>query len=452
MIFLYVLQDLKTLKIMNKVWTLVKREYKAAVKTKGFIISLVMLPILMGGSFAVIMLTKDKVDLKDKTVIVIDESGSVGQFLVDAAKDHNANQLTNPETGDQVQPAYYFELVPRENDFEAQKLTLSDNVRNKSIHAFVHIGRDVINHGTDPEQARIQYFAENASMDRLKSWISANANSFIRQERVAQLGLEPGEVQNLFRRVDAEGMGLVSIDAKTGDVKDAKKSSELESVLVPYVMLLLIFMMIMMSAIPLLSSVMEEKSDRIAEVLLGSVTPTQFMLGKVLGGVAVSLTTATIYVLGAVFTINKLGMGDMIPYDILPWFFVYLVLAVIMYGSIMAALGSSCNDSKDAQSIQFPAMLPIMIPMFLLMPVLQNPLSSLSMWASLFPPFTPMLMLVRQATPVSIPMWQPIVGLIGVFLFTVLSVWAGGRLFRSCIIMVGKRPKLGTMLKYIVKG
>ncbi len=61
-------------------------------------------------------------------------------------------------------------------------------------------------------------------------------------------------------------------------------------------------------------------------------------------------------------------------------------------------------------------------------------------------------MLVRQATPVTIPMWQPIVGLIGVVLFTALSVWAGGRMFRSCIIMVGKRPKFGTLLKYIIKG
>ncbi len=437
---------------MNKVWILVKREYKAAVRTKGFIISLIMLPIFMGGGFAAVMLLKDKVDLTDHTVLVIDESGSVGQFLVDASKDRNANHITDSETGEKNQPAYFFELIPKENDFNAQKLALSDRVRKKDIHAFLYIGPDVINQGSDSEKARMFYYAENSSMDAVKGWVSNNANSFIRQERVMKLGIDKAEVQNLFMWIDAEGMGLMKIDSRTGDVQDARKSSELESFLIPYIMLLLIFMMIMMSAVPLLSAVMEEKGERIAEVLLGSVTPWQFMLGKVLGGLAVSLTTAAIYIGGAVFTITKLKMGHMIPYDILPWFFVYLILAVVMYGSIMAALGSSCNDSKDAQNIQFPAMLPLIFPMLLLFPVIQAPLGSMATWVSLFPPFTPMLMLVRQATPVTLPIWQPIAGLIGVVLFTALSVWAGSRLFRSCIIMVGKRPKFGTMLKYIIKG
>ncbi|MBT3749688.1 MAG: ABC transporter permease [Bacteroidetes bacterium] len=437
---------------MNKVWILVKREYRAAVRTKGFIISLVMLPIFMGGGFAAFKIFEDKVDLTDRTVLVIDESGSVGQFLVDASKDRNANHITDAESGEKNQPAYYFELIEKEADFSNQKLQLSDRVRDKDIHAFVHIGANVFNPGADREASRIFYYAENSAMDRVKGWVSSNANSFIRQERVIALGIEQTEVENLFMWIDAEGMGLMKIDSKTGDVQDARRSSEVESFLVPYIMMLLIFMMIMMSAVPLLSAVMEEKGERIAEVLLGSVTPGQFMLGKVLGGLAVSLTTVSIYIAGGVFIINKMDMGHMIPYDILPWFFLYLILAIIMFGSIMAALGSSCNDSKDAQNIQFPAMLPLLIPMFMLFPIIQNPLGSFATWVSLFPPFTPMLMLMRQATPVTLPMWQPIVGLIGVFLFTALSVWAGGRLFRSCIIMVGKRPKFGTMIKYIIKG
>ena len=118
----------------------------------------------------------------------------------------------------------------------------------------------------------------------------------------------------------------------------------------------------------------------------------------------------------------------------------------------MASLGATCNDSKDAQNIQFPAMLPIMLPMFVMFPIIRDPLSSFSTWTSLFPPFTPTLMLVRQATPVEIPLWQPVAGVVGIVLFTILSVWAGGRLFRSTIIMTGKRPKFGTMMKYIIKG
>ena len=125
---------------------------------------------------------------------------------------------------------------------------------------------------------------------------------------------------------------------------------------------------------------------------------------------------------------------------------------IIMVGSLMAALGSACNDSKDVQAIQFPAMLPIIIPLIVMMPIILNPLSSFATGLSLFPVWTPMLMVLRQATSVTIPVWQPCVGLLGVLLFTAFSVWAGARIFRSAIIMQGKRPKIGTLLRYIFKG
>ena len=212
------------------------------------------------------------------------------------------------------------------------------------------------------------------------------------------------------------------------------------------------FMMLMMSAIPLLTAVMEEKTERIAEVLLGSVTPWEFMSGKIIGSLGVSLTTAAIYVAGAMFTLNKINMSDIIPYEVIPWFFVYMVLDIVMIGSIMAALGALCNDSKDAQAMQFPAMLPIILPLFLMMPIILNPMSKMAVGCSLFPLWTPMLMLLRQSTSVTIPVWQIVVGLIGVILFTVLCVWTGARIFRSAIILQGKRPKFGTLIRYIIKG
>jgi ABC-2 type transport system permease protein len=110
----------------------------------------------------------------------------------------------------------------------------------------------------------------------------------------------------------------------------------------------------------------------------------------------------------------------------------------IMVGSIMAALGATCNDSKDAQAMQFPAMLPIIIPLFLMMPIILNPMGKMAIGFSLFPLWTPMLMLLRQSTSVTIPLWQPVVGLIGVALFTILCVWAGARLFRATIILQEK--------------
>jgi len=437
---------------MKKILVLVKREYKAAVRTKGFIISIVLVPIMMGGSILAMALLQDKVDTKDKNIIVLDESGFLGKALNDAAEYRNENQIFN-EDGEKNSPAYYVEIInPDLNDLDQQKLELSNRVRQHELHSFVHIGPNVL-HPLDHEGGkRIYYYSENSSLDNVRGWVARIIDNRLKETRVAELNLDNEDFKDLFYYVSVEAMSLSSVDARTGDVKEGRSTNELEAIILPYIMMMLMFMMLMMAAVPLLSAVMEEKNDRIAEVLLGSVTPFQFMMGKILGGLAVSLTTSAIYIIGGIITASKLGVGDRIPFEILPWFFGFMVLAIIMVGSIMAALGSSCNDAKDAQAMQFPAMLPLIIPMFVMFIMIQNPMSNFAIWLSLFPPFTPMLMLVRMATSVTIPLWQPILGMFLVLLCSLFSVWAGGRIFRSAILLQGKKPKLGTLIKFIIKG
>jgi ABC-2 type transport system permease protein len=136
----------------------------------------------------------------------------------------------------------------------------------------------------------------------------------------------------------------------------------------------------------------------------------------------------------------------------IPWFFTFLVLEIVMVGSMLAALGSACNDPKDAQNLTFPAMFPVFFPMFVFMPILMEPTSAFATWLSLVPPFTPMLMVIRKAAPAGIPAWQPWVGLVGVLLFTAFAVWAGGRIFRVGILMQGGPPKLSKILKWSIRG
>ncbi|HDS08143.1 MAG TPA: ABC transporter permease, partial [Bacteroides sp.] len=288
--------------------------------------------------------------------------------------------------------------------------------------------------------------------DNIRYWFGNVINEHLRKLRVSELNLEQEEVNALFRWINIEGMGLVSVDRKTGEQQEAEAANELQSFLVPYIIVLLMFMLVMMSSIPLLSVVMEEKSEKIAEVLLGSVTPFQFMTGKVLGGIGVSLTTAVIYVSAGIVTARLTGVESSIPYEILPWFFVYTILFIIMVGSGMAALGATCNDNKDAQSLQFPAMLPVIIPLFVIVPVIQNPTGSLATTLSLIPPFTPTIMMTRLATPVTIPLWQPLAGLAGVVLFTILTVWIGARIFRTAILIQGQKPTLSNLFRYAFRG
>ncbi len=438
---------------MRKIFILTLREYRTSVRTKSFIIGLLLAPVLMGGSMIVFMLLKDKVDINDKRIAIIDHSGIMADTLVKTAEYRNANELTDPETGEKVRPAYILEIIETDSAslFET-KMKLSDRVRSKELHAFIEIGPGIVHPADDPEKARILYYSEHAFMDDVINWFTWPINNRVRQIRIDELNLDEEEIGDLFHYNYPQRMGLINVDKKTGDVQDAQRTDELQTFLIPYIMVLLMFLMVMMSAVPLLTAVMEEKIERIAEVLLGSVTPFQFMMGKILGSISVSLTVSAVYVIAGIVAAKQMDVGEMIPYHVLPWFFVYLILFVIMVGSAMAALGSACNDNKDAQSLQFPAMIPVILPLFIMVPIIQNPAGSMATTLSLIPPFTPTLMIIRLATPVTIPAWQPIAGLAGVILFTLFSVWAGGRVFRTLILMQGVKPKLGNLLKLVFRG
>jgi len=434
---------------MNKILTLIKREYRAAVRTKSFIISLVLVPIMMGGGFLAVILSERQQDTEDKGFVVLDHTGRLGDYLVEAAEQRNTNEIFHPGNGEQTEPAFRIGVMePDTTDPAAQQLALSERVKSFELHAFIEIGPGFIHSTGDPSDTYLRYYSEHAFNDRYRGWFSNTLNKRAQMIRAEALNLNEEETNELTSWIGIEGMGLVTVDKKTGEQQEAEKTNELQSLLIPYAMMILMFMSVMMSATPLITSVMEEKNEKIAEVLLGTVTPFQFMMGKVLGGIAVTLTTLSIYIAAGIFTLYYTGMEDIIPYDVLPWFFAYTILLVLMMGSGMAALGASCNDSKDASTLTFPGILPAIIPMFVIVPVVQDPLGPLATTMALIPPFTPTIMVIRIAGTVTIPEWQPIVGLVIVFLFTLFSVWAGARVFRTAILITGQKPTLANLVKY----
>ena len=438
---------------MRKTLRFIKREYLAAVKTKGFIIMLLMMPVLMGGSGIAMVLLQGQVDTTDKRVAIVDRSGIVSGIVLKAAEKRNAAAVFDKETGKKIQPAYIFEVIePNDTDPRAQRLALSERIRQGDLHAFLEVDPNVLHPQGDQSTARIKYHGKNAAIDNIRNWLNNTINPYLRTLRLTEAGVPESKANEIMTWLQIEAMGLASVDEDTGEIKEARKTGEAEAILVPAILFFLMFMLVMMGAMPLLQSTMEEKTQRIAEVLLGSLQPHQFMTGKVLGGLLVSLTGATVYVLGGVFFMGRIGLTDFIPFHVIPWFFAFLVLEIVMVGSILAALGSACNDPKDAQNLTFPAMIPVFFPMFIFMPVLQEPTSTFATWLSMFPLFTPMLMLIRKAAPVGIPAWQPWVGLVEVVLFTVFVVWVGGRVFRVGILMQGGPPKLSNILKWAFRG
>ncbi|MDP8207089.1 MAG: ABC transporter permease [Candidatus Electryonea clarkiae] len=437
---------------MYKTFIIARMEYLSTLKSKSFVIIMLMAPIIMSGSGLTMKLLENKVDTTDKKIAVIDRSGVIIEHLVEAAKTRNESEMFDEESGKKIKPAYIFESVEPAENQQSQQLELSDQVRNGSLHGFLDIGSDVLHPGENQETRRITYHSKNSSIDQVRYWLQSRINIQLRRLRLAEVEVEESVIDDVLTWLDTEALGLTSIDEETGDIKDAQRSSEIQSILIPVIFGMIMYLLILMGSISQLQSVMEEKSQRIAEVLLGSVKPFELMMGKLGGGVGIAMTVSLFYVILAVIAVNYWGYEEFIPYAVLPWFFVFTFFAIVMFGAINAALGATCNDPKDAQSMTFPALLPVIIPLFVMIPVIQQPLTGFATGMSLFPLFTPMLMTMRVATPTGIPMWQPWVGLAGVIIFALFFIWVGGRIFRVGILMQGQPPKLSNLIRWAIKG
>ena len=246
-------------------------------------------------------------------------------------------------------------------------------------------------------------------------------------------------------------MGLYT-KSPDGQIKKAEPSNREAAIFVPMGIMMLMFMVIMVAAQPLMTSVLEEKSLRIAEVLLGSASTFQIMMGKLTGNVGVSLTMITIYMAGGVFVLRYYEMPGLLTREIIIWFVIYQILAIFIYGSVFVAIGAACSDIKEAQSYLTPVMLTLVFPMMVWFQVLRDPMGKFATWISLFPPCTPMLMVMRMASTKTLPIWQPILGVGLVALAVVICVFAAGRIFRIGLLSQGKAPKPAELMRWIISG
>ncbi|MFM8324680.1 MAG: ABC transporter permease, partial [Pirellulaceae bacterium] len=197
---------------------------------------------------------------------------------------------------------------------------------------------------------------------------------------------------------------------------------------------LMMFMVIFLAAQPMLESAMEEKTLRISEVLLGSVTPTQLLLGKLLGNVAASLLVFAFYATGIAVLLTVMGKTDLLPMRVLPWFIVFQILGVLFFSSIFVAIGASVKELKEAQAMLMPVWIVLLIPMMVWIVVLRDPAGALGVGLSLFPPSAPMINVLRLGSDVQIPIWQPLLGMVFLLLSTLAVIWMAGRIYRASLL------------------
>jgi ABC-2 type transport system permease protein len=431
---------------MNRIFIVARSEFLTLIKTKAFLIGLLMMPIITGGAIAFQVYAQKHSDRDDHKFVVIDRSGVLLAPLQEAAAAFNAK---NGDAAARTGPHFIPEAAAPQPEAGADdyKLSLSEQIKNKQLFAFVEIPAAVIDPNVEKMPA-VQYYTETPSYDRLPDWLETTLNEEITRRRFSTAGVDQALVKKLSARADVQSMGLVTKKAD-GSVEQAKKTDPLVTFVAPFGVLFIMFLSVMASAPQLLNAVIEEKMSRISEVLVASVSPFELLLGKLFGVTAIAVLLALVYFLGIGYFAVYSGRPDLLQPALMGWFVIFLICCVLMFGSMFLAIGSACSDLKDAQSMMQPVMMLLMVGYIGSFAVLRAPESNLALGLSFFPTSAPFIMMLRMAMQPTPPLWQPALSLALTLAATVGFVWAASRIFRVGVLMQGKGATLREMLKWI---
>ena len=446
---------------LRKIWVVASTEFGSAIRTKSFIIGLLLLPVIMGASILLQLFVAQRVDTKPRKFVVIDHTGLLYDTIEKEARARNA-RLTDAQ-GKEIGPRLEPQLAPRISETagagdSSLVLDLSDRIRRSELDAFLEIPAGLIEAGGAGASAlALQYHSNNPNDDILRNWLLEVMNNDIRSRRFRAAGLDQTLAARLSQPVKLDNLDLVERMPESGSgagagagVKSAAKVDRVRTELVPAALMFIMFFVIMTSAPQLLNSVIEEKMSRISEVMLGSITPFELMMGKLLGNTGIAMVLAALYMGGGFAVAAYHGYANILSPSLIAALIFFLILAILLYGSLYMAVGSACSELKDAQSLMMPVMLLSMLPVFVWTAVLKNPSSPLSVGMSLFPPASPFLMLMRLALCPSPPAWQVALAVVLTTLTAMAIIWAAGKIFRTGLLMQGKPPSFAELARWVM--
>jgi len=433
---------------MRKVLAVAFYEFTQTVLTKTFLVTILLMPVIFGAIALVTWWTRDGVDVRPRTVMVVDGTGQLSAGLEARAQKRNREDIWRGDR--QVRPRFELELWPAPS-IDAEGLAeLSERVRNGELFAILTIGSTVLELDAG-DTGTIDYYSDAPTYDALPEWLRTTLGDEIRERRFAAAGLDRSLVNQLNSGRPFERLGLVTRDVE-GRLRQAEKEDPIATRAVPALLILILYLASNLSAPMMLTMVIEEKLNRVAEVLIASVPPFALMWGKLLATALTGLVFAGVYVIGGMVFLLFAEKAGLVQPGLLGWFFLFLILTQLMYGSIFAGIGAACQEMKDAQNFAVLTIPLTFGPILLLGPVLENPTSMFAMVASLIPPFTPTLMLLRLSVPPGPPVWQVALGLVLVVAFTAACVWAAGRVFRIGLLAQGQAPKLSQLVRWVLRG
>jgi ABC-2 type transport system permease protein len=425
---------------MNKILLIARRDYIQTVTSKGYLVALVLLPLIFGGGILGSRLANRGNNLSSQRIGIIDHTRVLAQRMIQAAEQSNEN------------PKFTFEELRPETDEDGQVLSVSNRIREGELLAVIDIPADIPGLSGAAGSDKVVYYTNSTGQGQLGSWLTNIVNSSLVGLRLEQAGLEKTRIPELVRRVPVVPMNPAKRDPATGKIERTAATNPLQAAGVPVFLVILLVIVVMVGSAPHIGAVAEDKTQRVFEMLLSSASPFELMMGKVLAALGASLTTSTIYIAAGLMALMGMSLFGLAPLHLLPWFFAYLIADVLMLAAMGVALGSACASAQDAQQLAFLMFMPVIIPMLMLARITQQPNGAFATAMSFVPPFTPVLMLMRQAMPGGVPWWQPWAGLVGVAACVFAVVWAAGRIFRIGILATGKTPKLAQLGEWVLRG
>lgn len=415
----------------NSLGLIIQREYFERVKRKSFIITTILVPILMLAIMAAPTLFMIFGDAEQKRVVVVDNTGVL------------ADKLQGNE----------------EIEFISSTESVDSLRSHEENEAILVIGRNAIE---DPSHG-ITLLSRGSIAMMTDSYITGQLKNAIEDVRLAKYNIP--DIKEILQDVKAD----VTMSTVRIDNDEDTETSSMVSYLLSITMDMLLYMFILIYGQMVMNSIIEEKNNRVLEIVVSSVKPFNLMLGKITGVGLVAITQILIWAVliglastaAAPFLATESVSGEM-PAEIsaglsqvlAPGFlislFIYTVLFFIggflFYASIYAAIGSAVSNVQDASQLSSIATMPVIIGIVGSMAILNDPSSSLAFWISIIPFTSPMAMMARL--PYGVPGWEIALSLVLLYLSFIGLIWLCGKIYRIGIFMYGKKPTLLEILKW----
>jgi ABC-2 type transport system permease protein len=412
----------------GKLFAVARREYLERVRTKTFVISTILGPLLMAAMMVVpaIMATRGG---KPLHVAVVDEGGALQaaaeQALRDARSEDKPRFLVAPSDGGSPQ---------------VRIAALKRQVLARQLDGYVVLPLGAV------ESASASYFGRNVSNQMDLRTMRHALSELLLGERLEHAGLEAARIKQLTKELDLKTLQL----SEKGEREDRGAA-----ILVAIVLMMILYMSILMWGQAVMTGVIEEKGSRVIEVLASGLPATQLLAGKLIGIGAAGLTqlvvwAASLAVLSLAPVANSSGafsLPDLGPF-LLVSFVVFFLLGFLLYAAFYAAIGSAVNTVQEAQNFVFPVLLPLIAGLVCFPVVLEAPDSGLAVFLSLVPLISPLIMFLRIIV-LAPPLWQVALS-VALLVATIVAVlWLAARIYRVGILMYGKKPTFPELMKWV---